>query len=115
MLQFPRFVYCKPCADSVSRGLTYDYVQVTSQDEYDAWIAKGYVGTREEVHAKPADIVEVPPDDAPVTRAELEQKARELGLRFDGRTTDRKLSAMIADKLVVTNVVDEAADHQSGV
>lgn len=114
MREYPRFVYCKPCADSVSRGLTYDYVQVKGEDEYQAMLAKGYVGTREEVHA-PAAIVEVPPDDAPVTRAELEQKARELGLRFDGRTTDRKLSAMIADKLAVPDVVDEAADHQSGV
>lgn len=30
------------------------------------------------------------------TRAELEQKATELGLTFDGRTSDRKLGELIA-------------------
>jgi len=30
-------------------------------------------------------------DDAPPTRDELEQKARELGIKFDGRTTDAAL------------------------
>lgn len=114
MRDYPRFVYCKPSADSVSRGLKYDYVQVCNDAEYDARIAAGYVDKAADIDA-PAAIVEVPPDDAPVTRAELEQKARELGLKFDGRTTDRKLSAMIADKLAVPDVVDEAADHQSGV
>ena len=40
-----------------------------------------------------------PVDDAPVTRAELEAKAKELGLKFDGRTTDKKLGEQIAAKL----------------
>jgi len=33
------------------------------------------------------------------TREELEAKATELGLKFDGRTTDRKLSEAILEKL----------------
>lgn len=33
--------------------------------------------------------------DDPPTRDELERKARELGIKFDGRTTDKKLSAAI--------------------
>lgn len=37
------------------------------------------------------------PDDAPPTREELEQKATELGIKFDGRTTDKKLAAKIAE------------------
>jgi hypothetical protein len=32
---------------------------------------------------------------APPTRPEMEQKATELGVKFDGRTSDRKLLAMI--------------------
>lgn len=35
--------------------------------------------------------------NAPPTRAELEQKANELGIKFDGRTTDKKLAAKIAE------------------
>lgn len=38
-------------------------------------------------------------DSAPPTRAELEQKANELGIKFDGRTTDKKLGEMIQTAL----------------
>jgi len=38
-------------------------------------------------------------DKRPPSRAELEEKATELGIRFDGRTSDKKLSAKIADQL----------------
>ncbi len=37
----------------------------------------------------------------PPTRAELEAKAGELGIRFDGRTSDKKLGALIAASLEV--------------
>lgn len=36
---------------------------------------------------------------APPTREELEAKAKELGVKFDGRTGDAKLSALIEEKL----------------
>ncbi len=39
---------------------------------------------------------EVPQDDAPVTREELEAKATELGIPFNGRTSNKKLSGLIA-------------------
>lgn len=38
-------------------------------------------------------------DNSPATRAELEAKATELGLKFDGRTGDKKLGEMIEAKL----------------
>ena len=38
-------------------------------------------------------------EDAPPTRAELETKAKELGIRFDGRTRDKKLGQLIQDRL----------------
>ena len=38
-------------------------------------------------------------DDAPPTRAELESKATELGIKFDGRTRDKKLANLIDEKL----------------
>ena len=58
-----------------------------------------------EVSALTAPISEapVPDDDAPPTRAELEQKARELGVKFDGRTTDgallRRINAAMKEPL----------------
>jgi hypothetical protein len=45
--------------------------------------------------AKPEHIA----DDAPPTRDELEAKAKELGIKFDGRTKDKKLGQLIQDKL----------------
>jgi hypothetical protein len=41
----------------------------------------------------------VPGDDALPTREELEEKATELGIRFDGRTKDKKLGQLIQDRL----------------
>ena len=41
----------------------------------------------------------VPEDDAAPTREELEAKATELGIRFDGRTKDKKLGQLIQDRL----------------
>jgi len=38
-------------------------------------------------------------DDAPPTRAELESKATELGIKFDGRTRDKRLANLIEEKL----------------
>jgi len=46
------------------------------------------------------DAIEVKaPDDAPPTRTELEAKATELGIKFDGRTKDKKLGQLIQDRL----------------
>ena len=41
----------------------------------------------------------VPDEDAPPTREELEAKATELGIPFNGRTSDKKLSGLIATAL----------------
>jgi len=45
---------------------------------------------------EPDPIVE---SDAPPTREEMAIKARELGIKFDGRTSDKKLSSLIATAL----------------
>jgi hypothetical protein len=49
-----------------------------------------------EIEVAPAP---VPEDNAAPTRAELEAKATELGIRFDGRTKDKKLGQLIQDRL----------------
>ena len=40
-------------------------------------------------------------DESPVTRAEMEAKAIEIGLKFDGRTTDRVLLQRIQESIEV--------------
>ena len=53
-----------------------------------------------EAAAKAAEVQAiVPEDDALPTREELEAKATELGIRFDGRTKDKKLGQLIQDRL----------------
>jgi hypothetical protein len=47
-------------------------------------------------------VVEPIADDAQPTREELEIKATELGIKFDGRTKDKKLGQLIEDKLSET-------------
>jgi hypothetical protein len=50
--------------------------------------------------AQAVEVVDTAPDDnAAPTRAELEAKATELGIRFDGRTKDKKLGQLIQDRL----------------
>jgi len=46
-------------------------------------------------HAPESVLRAAPDDDAPVTREELAAKAKELGISFDGRTSNRKLIKLI--------------------
>lgn len=77
-------------------GLELDYI-IVDESEIEAKIAEGWVinplDTVVPVVAAPAVEAKAP------TRAELEQKATELSLKFDGRTSDAKLAALIADAL----------------
>ena len=54
---------------------------------------------REQVKAAPAPEPEPISEDTAPTREELEAKATELGIRFDGRTKDKKLGQLIQDRL----------------
>jgi hypothetical protein len=56
---------------------------------------------REHVKVEPAPAPEPEPinENAGPTREELEAKATELGIRFDGRTKDKKLGQLIQDRL----------------
>ena len=46
--------------------------------------------------------VAVPEDNEPVTREELEAKATELGIPFNGRTSNKKLTSLIETALAQT-------------
>jgi hypothetical protein len=53
-----------------------------------------------QAEAQAVEVVDTAPeDDAAPTREELEAKATELGIRFDGRTKDKKLGQLIQDRL----------------
>jgi len=55
----------------------------------------GWKQVEPEIKAVPEPVI----DDAAPTRAELEAKANELSIRFDGRTRDKKLGQLIQDRL----------------
>lgn len=67
-----------------------DESRVVQEADFAQVKADGWFLTMEEA-ANP------PVSDAPPTRDELEEKARDLGIKFDGRTSDKKLAAAIAD------------------
>ena len=108
-MEFPRFVYLSP--GNFRRGKsTYRYVSVNSLEEHDAYLAQGWSTSAdlaiERANAPtpapapaPVPAPVVPEDNAPPTRAELETKARELGLKFDGRTSDRTLLRRITQAI----------------
>lgn len=77
-------------------GVSYDYVVVQDED-LDSKLAAGW--SRSVPDAKAANDVPEPVSDALPSRAELEQKAGELGIKVDGRWSDKKLATLIADAL----------------
>jgi hypothetical protein len=88
-------------------GSMVDYIVVPDHLD-DETVASGWFRTIPEALAAVVPVVasepvseasEVASDDAPPTRAEMEQKATELGVKFDGRTTDAKLLARIEEAL----------------
>ena len=95
-------------------GGTYDFKGVDSETIEDAlnegWfktlpeaiegkhIIEGvFEETKDEIPS--IEVSELKGDEAPPSREELEQKAKELGVKFDGRTSDRKLLELINDEL----------------
>ncbi len=98
-MEFPRLLYRVGTAWTLESG-TYDLATAKDAEhmaelQADGWHPDQYAA-KAAAEAAPA---EDPDDDAPPTRDELEAKARELGIKFDGRTGDKKLAALIADKL----------------
>ncbi len=88
-------------------GSMVDYIVVPDHLD-DETVASGWFRTIPEALAAVAHVVASEPvsdasegvsDDAPPTRAEMEQKATELGVKFDGRTTDAKLLQRIEEAL----------------
>lgn len=79
-------------------GDKFDYI-VVDELEVDKALNDGWYKTTPEA-LENSNVIDVTPndDDAP-TREELEAKATELEISFDGRTADKTLSNKIAEKL----------------
>lgn len=108
MTDFPTIMYRTPGPFQKPRGGTYDTEGASNQEEYDVLIAKGWFGSYEEAAAgkRAAKVIEAAEafDDAidevsDPTRDELETKAKDLGVSFNARTSDKKLAERIAAAL----------------
>ena len=104
MTDFPTILYRTPGPHKKPRGGTYAYCGAADQAEFDALITKGWFPSYEEAAAGKANVaakvIEDPVDEVSgPTREELESKAKELGLSFNARTSDKKLEERIAEAL----------------
>lgn len=92
---FPCHLYKCP-GPFVHMGMKYRYVGCADEKEYARLTAEGWVADLEEAAGKKPKPVD---DVSPPTRDELERKASELGIAFDGRTSDKKLASKIDEAL----------------
>lgn len=92
---FPTIVYKCP-GNHQCHGGTYDLLGIADDVELSMALHNGWFKSLPEAVSGEA---EDPADSAPPTRKELEDKASELGLKFDGRTTDRRLIEMIEHEM----------------
>lgn len=88
--------------------ITYNLLEITDTVSLQNSLARGWHYSLEDAVAgvsskrspvEPPTVSATIDDNAPPTRAELEAKARELGVRFDGRTGDKALLARINEAL----------------
>ena len=108
-MHFPAPLYRTPGPYRKGKGLkTYRVAGAKDQEQYDAMIANGWFPSYEEaVAGKVADAIieaaeafeDAVDDVSKPTREELEQKAEELGVSFNKRTSDKKLAERIAQAL----------------
>lgn len=72
---------------------------IVADKDIEAHLAEGWVKTLAETVAPVEDVPFIDEGDMQPTRDEMEIKAKELGLKFDGRTSDKKLLSMIDEAL----------------
>lgn len=102
MFDFPRMIYRAGGTEEIHGG-RFDTRIVQNVDEQDGALIDGWhLSTCAASAAAAASLVDPmldTPDNVPPTRAELEQKAAELGIEFSPRIGDAKLAERIAEKL----------------
>lgn len=96
-MSFPTLVYKSPGNHFGPNGSTYNYAGAADQAELDQRLKEGWSLTLMGAIGCESDESD---DDSAPTREELEAKATELGLKFDGRTSDagllKKIEAALA-------------------
>jgi hypothetical protein len=104
MVRLPTIVY-KAGGKHFSKWGGWSSKGVNTLDEYNKALAEGWHPTQAEAFGlvkKPEPVPEPEPeidDTSPPSRDELEYKARELGIKFDGRTGDKALLRKISERL----------------
>lgn len=102
MTDFPTIMYRTPGPHKKPRGKTYAYKGAADQAEFDALTAKGWFPSYEDaVVGKIVAVVSEIDAVSPATRDELEAKAKELGVSFNARTSDKTIAERIASALEV--------------
>jgi len=80
-------------------GGTYDWRGVKSREEHDQALKEGWFNSMPEAIKGEHVLIELPPIESPPTRAELEQKAKELGIKFNKGVKDEQLLELIEKAL----------------
>jgi hypothetical protein len=97
-MDFPRSLFKSP-GDQWVGGGSFAIEHIEDMTQYHAAKKAGWFDSVPEALAawKASLAAPVVADDAPPTRAEMEQRAKELGIKFDGRTTDSALLRKISE------------------
>lgn len=97
-MEFPRSLFKSPGDQWVSGG-SFAIEHVEDLAQYHAAKKAGWFDSVGEALASWKASLAAPmvADDAPPTRAEMEQQAKTLGIKFDGRTTDAALLRKISE------------------
>lgn len=108
MDKFPQMLFRCPGPEQFHGG-TFTITAVDDMTQLEAAVEAGWHETplsaiaafeaTKATEQKQRDDVGSTGDNAPPTRAELEQKAKELGLEFSPNIGDKKLAERIAEKL----------------
>ena len=104
MTDFPTIMYKTPGPHKKPRGGTYAYKGAADQAEFDALLGRGWFPSYEDAAVGKIVAAAEAFDDAldtvsPATRDELEAKAKQLGVSFNARTSDKKIAERIAAAL----------------
>ena len=96
---FPKMLY-KHGGNLETNDGRYSYVIVADPDEQEEKVSEGYFLSMAEAKEAVKEKPKAPENDnAPPTRDELETKAKDLNVKFDGRTSDKKLLDQINEAL----------------
>jgi hypothetical protein len=95
MTEFPALVYKVPGKHVRPHG-TYNFTGVNDAEELKDKLKEGWFSSLSEaIESEDKEVVEEEDDNTPPTRQELEEKATELGIKFDGRFSDKKIAQLI--------------------